>query len=242
MSATVGFATSRVAWRGTTTTIASIAQYSPKIFNLKAGTHKLIVRGRAAYTQFADASLIPVTGLSGSWRATGVGNPGQAGVASVSGGDYTVISAGNIGGTADGFHYLYQPMTGDGELRARVTSTEGSGGHVGIMIRENLTAGSKNVMMSLSPSRAFRWSYRATASGTTTTKDSSAATVPNTWLRLVRTGSTITGYQSVDGKNWSGIGSISTMTMASNIYFGLVSSSGTTSLNTAVFKNVTAIP
>ena len=48
------------------------------------------------------------------------------------------------------------------------------------------------------------------------------------WLRLKRTGALITAYRSVDGSNWTVIGSDS-FTMADTVYVGLA----VTSHNTA---------
>jgi hypothetical protein len=61
---------------------------------------------------------------------------------------------------------------------------------------------------------------------------------PPTWLRLVRTGSTVTGYVSLDGSGWMTVGSTS-LTMPSTALAGLiVTSHDTAQVNTSTFDNV----
>jgi len=58
------------------------------------------------------------------------------------------------------------------------------------------------------------------------------------WIRVVRNGSTFTGYFSSDGVNWTQQGTVS-ISMASNVYIGLaVSSRNNSQLCTATFDNV----
>ena len=60
------------------------------------------------------------------------------------------------------------------------------------------------------------------------------------WVKVVRSGSTLSGYGSSDGVNWVQLGPSQTIAMAQNVYIGLAVSSGnTTSLATATFDNVT---
>jgi len=55
------------------------------------------------------------------------------------------------------------------------------------------------------------------------------------WVRLVRSGTTYTGYRSADGVSWTQVGSIS-LTMASSATAGLVVTAHNNSLlNTSTF-------
>ena len=59
------------------------------------------------------------------------------------------------------------------------------------------------------------------------------------WVKAVRSGSNFTAYSSPDGLNWVQTGTSQTISMAQNVYIGLVVSSGSTStLATATFDNV----
>jgi hypothetical protein len=231
-----------VTWRGSTGT-SSEPQYSPKIFSLAAGTHKLIVRGREGRTRLGDLTLRAVSGLSGAWKVTGVGSTGARGLGRISGGDYTLNGAGVLGGSSDSFLFMYQPLSGDGEIRARITSIEdtGSGARAGVMIRESLTSGSKFAMMSVAPFETFDWRRRETTSGSTASLWSGAT--PTTWVRLIRRGNSIYGAKSADGVSWTTVSYSSNMAMAPNIWIGLAVASGASgNVNTAVFRNVTVLP
>jgi len=48
-----------VAWRGNGTT--SSAQFAPKVFNLTAGAHQLIIRGREGLTQLGTITIAPTS-------------------------------------------------------------------------------------------------------------------------------------------------------------------------------------
>jgi hypothetical protein len=54
---TTGFMDRTLSWRGTGT--ATAPQYPTKVFNLSAGAHQLIIRGRAAYTQLGTLTIAP---------------------------------------------------------------------------------------------------------------------------------------------------------------------------------------
>ena len=162
----------------------------------------------------------------------------------MSNGLYIVKGAGNISGTADNFRFVYQPLSGDGEIKVRLNSVENTGtsGRIGVMIRESLTSGSKYAFMGISPDGTFRWQRRTSTGGTTSSTTSGTGTPPNAWARLVRTNGMFYGYKSANGTNWTLVNSRN-ITMATNIYVGLAVASGsTTAVNTSTFTNVTVVP
>lgn len=72
---------------------------------------------------------------------------GVAGSATYASGTFTVNGAGagvNNGATTDAFHFVYQPLPGDGTIVARVVSLQGSSAQAGVMIRESLSWGATN--------------------------------------------------------------------------------------------------
>ena len=187
---------------------------------------------------------IAVTGLPAPWQTADIGSVGVVGSASMSNGVYTVQGAGNISGTADNFRFVYQPLSGDGEIKVCLNSAgnTGTSGRIGVMIRESLTSGSKYALMGISPDGTFRWQRRINTGGSTSTSTSTIGTPPNVWTRLVRTGNALYGYNSTDGTNWTQVNSRN-ITMATNIYVGLAVASGSSNtLNTATFTNVTVVP
>jgi phosphatidylserine/phosphatidylglycerophosphate/cardiolipin synthase-like enzyme/regulation of enolase protein 1 (concanavalin A-like superfamily) len=182
----------------------------------------------------------PAPQLPGGWGSGDIGAVGQPGSAAESSGSFTVKGAGaDIWGTADGFHFAYAALTGDGAIVARVGSVQGS--HhwtkAGVMIRESLSAGSRHGMMLVSTARGLAFQRRVQTGGLSTHTDGGAGTAP-VWLRIVRTGDRIDAYRSSDGTSWTFVGT-DTIVMASTVYVGLaVTSHDTSSLATATFDNV----
>jgi hypothetical protein len=149
-----------------------------------------------------------------------------------------------IGGTADGFRFTYQALSGDGSITARIPAlgSTGTSARVGVMIRDNLAANSPHILMGVHGSGGYRWARRTTAGGSTTTTNRGSGTVPNVWVRLTRSGTTITAYRSSDGTSWTNAGS-TTVSFATNCYIGLAVGSGsTTTMNTSSFDNLSVAP
>ena len=188
----------------------------------------------------------PSTALPTGWFDTDIGNVGLAGIATYDS-QTTVFTergaGGDVWGTADAFHYAYTTMTGDGSLVARVTSTSSTAPWVkaGVMIRDTLNANSAQGFMLVSYSKGLAFQRRTTAGGISTSSPGALAGAPY-WVRLDRTGDTLTAYQSSDGANWTVVGT-DTIPMGQTVFVGLaVSSHTTTATATATFDNVTITP
>jgi hypothetical protein len=174
------------------------------------------------------------------WLDQDVGSVGPAGNASYSNGAFTVNASGQfIWSTADGFNFLYQPLSGDGSIVARVVSVQGGASvEAGVMIRETLDAGSEMAFMGYSGSTDMYFIYRPTAGGNNGFANTGAVTLPY-WMKVTRSGSTLSGFVSSDGANWVQVGGSQTISMAQNVYAGLaVSSNNNSALATATFDNV----
>jgi regulation of enolase protein 1 (concanavalin A-like superfamily) len=159
-------------------------------------------------------------------------------------GTFTQAGSGTFSSTSDRFRFTYQTLTGDGEIIARISALQNTGtaSRVGVMIRDTLATNSKQIFMGMSGTGTYRWVRRASTGGSNSTSNSSSGTVPNTWVRLVRSGTTITAYKGTNGTTWTTVGS-TTVTMATNCYIGLAVTSGaTTTLNTSQFSNLSVTP
>jgi regulation of enolase protein 1 (concanavalin A-like superfamily) len=182
--------------------------------------------------------------LPSPWTAQDIGSTGVAGSATHSGGAYTVNGSGaDIWGTADAFHYVWQPLSGNGEIIARVSSVENTDvwAKAGVMIRESLTAGSKHAMIVVSPGSGISFQRRTSTGGTTTSTTTAGVTAPR-WVKITRTNNTLATSYSSNGTTWTTLGSAA-VSMATNIQIGLVvSSHNNTTDCTAVFDNVTVTP
>jgi hypothetical protein len=214
--------------------------------NVSAGAYAL--KARAVYdsgkTVDSVSASITVNGLPAPWQTMDIGVVGLPGGGSQSNGVYSVRGAGQIAGTADSFRFVYQTLSADGEIKAQLSSVQSTntGGSFGVMIRENLTAGSRYAYLGVAQNLAFRWQRRSNTGGSTSATTSTVSTLPNTWVRLVRSGSTITGYQSTNGTTWTKVSS-RRISMAANVYVGFVVASGsTTALSTATFTSGMVVP
>ena len=119
----------------------------------------------------------------------------------------------SVGGTdansapavADRFHFVHQPMTGDGSVVARVSGQEPSHdwAKAGVMIKQSTASGSPYAAILVTPRNGVRFQadFRTDIGG-------SGRTAP-LWLKLTRSGTTIIGYESADGTTWTEVGSVS---------------------------------
>ena len=159
---------------------------------------------------------------------------------------YTIKGGGSdIQGTADHFRFAYMKFSGDIDVTVNVSSITAADpwSKAGIMIRQDLTAGSKNVYCCLTPTTGNKGNiqYRNTVSGGTTYKQVGTFTAPQ-YLRLTRAGTIYSARYSPDGTAWNLIGN-DTVSMTDSCYIGLAVTSHTTSgICTAVFKNLTGLP
>lgn len=169
-----------------------------------------------------------------------VGSVGIAGATAAVNGQYTVNGSGaDIWNTADAFHFAHRTLSGDGEIAARVTAVGNTDGwaKAGVMIRESTAPGARHALVALTPGNGVVFQRRSTASGSSNSTSGGSATAP-VWVRLVRSGSTLTAYRSADGNTWSTIGS-QTISLPNSVLIGLaVTSHNNGSLSTARFDNI----
>jgi glucose/arabinose dehydrogenase/regulation of enolase protein 1 (concanavalin A-like superfamily) len=205
-----------------------------------AQTHNVVAGSSPATYQ---ANYVAVS-LPPPWAEKDIGAVSLPGSAIVSGGTFTVAGSGaDIWSSSDQFHFVYQPLSGDGTIVARVPSIQNTNvwAKVGVMIRESLAANSTFADMLLTPGSGGAFQRRATTGGSGTTTNVTGPAPPY-WVQLVRTGTSFTGFVSADGATWSLIGS-ATVSMATNVYVGLaVTSHSPGVLCTATFDNVTFTP
>jgi regulation of enolase protein 1 (concanavalin A-like superfamily) len=192
----------------------------------------------------ADFTNVTVTESSlpaSSWSSADVGPIALTGVTSPTANGFSVTGAGtDIWDASDEFRFVYQPLTGDGTVVARIDSFSPADtwSKAGVMIRETLGAGSKHAFMLLSGSAGLAFQRRA-ATGGGTAHTTGAWGVAPVWVRLVRQGTTITAAHSFDGVTWTIVGS-ATVAMAPTVSVGLaVTSHSPYVYATAAFSNIT---
>jgi regulation of enolase protein 1 (concanavalin A-like superfamily) len=179
--------------------------------------------------------------LPSGWLSQDVGAVGVAGTASISStGVFTIKGAGaDIWNTADSFRYVYQPLSGDGTIIARVTGMQNTNTYAksGIMIRETLANNSAHALLNLRPDGVVEFIARQDTALTTNMVYTTTNAAP-VWLWMARNGTKITASTSEDGKTWTTPVS-TTVDMGTNIYVGIaVCSHANTTLNLSTFDGV----
>ncbi len=202
----------------------------------------------ATVTATATVSSTTFTGtaqagvVSSPWKSTDIGGPGQTGTAYDNGTTFTVEGGGgDIWGTSDQFHFVYRTLTGDGVIIARVASYTNTGGSAktGVMLRNSLNDNDQYVLECITPSNGSEFQYRTASAGSAAGTGGNSGPAAPYWVKLVRSGNTITGYRSVDGNTWTSDGTISITFTNSTIDVGLeVDANNNSLLNTSTFDNV----
>ena len=202
----------------------------------------------AVSTAGGGGGCAPVTA---PWTSSDIGSVGAAGSACEESGRFEVDASGaDIWNSSDEFHYVYQSLSGDGEIIARVVSLDNTNqwAKAGVMMRNTLDANSAFVLMSMSPNPngqgpSYTLQQRNTAGEAMAGGNNIgpvAAGFPY-YVRLVRQGNTFSGYASATNGNWSLLGS-RTVAMGSTIYVGLaVTSHNDGVITQAVFEDVNVI-
>ncbi|MHB9132570.1 MAG: Ig-like domain-containing protein [Armatimonadota bacterium] len=203
-----------------------------------SGAHTLTAKAIDTHTASTTSSAAGIT----VWGSMDIGNVGLAGSAGYSAPTFTATGAGaGVTSTADAFRFVYQTMTGDCTIVARVAtfSSTTSSARAGVMIRQSTAANAKEGSSLFAPSNTRVYFHRRTsAGGNTSTSNSTAAAAPY-WVKLVRSGNSFSAYKSSNGATWTQVGNTVTISMTGTIYVGLAVTSGTTSsTRTATFDNV----
>jgi hypothetical protein len=149
----------------------------------------------------------------------------------------------------DSFSFVRQPLTGNGSITARVTALRGAnlgagpgqagdGGpglapwsKAGIIIKQGTRQGSAYAAMMVTGSNGVRMQYNYT--GDIAGMPGGASAGHPRWLRLTRSGDTITGYDSADGTHWTQVGTVQLAGLPSTVQVGIFA----TSPNVTVIQN-----
>ncbi|HET7697580.1 MAG TPA: Ig-like domain-containing protein [Vicinamibacterales bacterium] len=237
---------------GTLVGTSSSAPFTVVWNNAAAGTYNLTAvatdNGGASTTSSPVSITVtegqpPPSGLPAGWSAADVGATGATGRSTFSNGVYSVTGAGaDVWGTADAFQYAYRTLTGDGTIVARVTSIQNVNAWVkaGVMIRNSLSPSAAHgfMLVAASATKGVPFQRRTSDGAASVSSPGSQNTAPR-WVKLVRAGNLITGYESADGATWTVVGS-DTFAMGSTVLVGLAVSSHVSGVTaTATFDNVT---
>ncbi|MET0979870.1 MAG: PQQ-dependent sugar dehydrogenase, partial [Candidatus Saccharimonadales bacterium] len=160
----------------------SVAMTGDVLIGLFVTSHN----GSQASTATFDNVMItkntaPAT-LPAPWVNGDVGAPGLAGSASHNNSVFTINAGGNdIWATTDQFHFVHQPLSGDGEIITRVTAQSNTDpwAKSGIMIKQSTTSGSKYALLGVTPGNGVAFQYEFANNIA-----SPDYAFPNVWLKL----------------------------------------------------------
>jgi hypothetical protein len=143
-------------------------------------------------------------------------------------------------GTAvrDRYYFVHQPLRGNGSITARVSDMTGQmrvpdavpgvrnikegvvpWAKAGLLVRQSLKRGTPYAAVMLTGEHGVRMQYDFTHD------------VPGgphngpQWLRLTRSGDTITGYESDDGRTWTEVGTVKPARLPETVEIGLFATS-----------------
>jgi ABC-type transport system involved in multi-copper enzyme maturation permease subunit len=136
----------------------------------------------------------------------------------------------------DRFSFAHQPLAGNGSITARVTALTGiitypqsssnaivrgvePWAKAGIIIKQNTSQGSAYAAVMVTGRHGVRMQYNYTHDVAGPPGGVSAAS-PR-WLRLTRSGDTLTGYESADGTQWTTVGTATLAGLPSTVQAGL---------------------
>jgi len=175
-------------------------------------------RNGTAATSTLDAPVIGAVGAPpapppsaspcpNGWACTDVGNPALVGDQTLAGTNWTVKGAGtDIGGFADQFHFVSQPMNGDLTLSTRVSAQTNTNGtaKAGVMLRTGLGAGDQFYGAFVTPTAGIKVLYRDAAGLRAANLAATFGAAP-AYIRVARWQTTFTAYTSQNGADWAPI-------------------------------------
>ncbi|MFG6199884.1 hypothetical protein [Nonomuraea sp. JJY05] len=221
-----------------------MSSFTPHRSGERAGQDRFPQLLRAEWTKFrtarglvlAMAASVLVTvslGLlvAGGVRSTCVTGKGEGSCpAPLVGPDGTAVQ--------DKYYFVHQPLKGNGSITARVSDMTGQirlpdavpgvrnvkegvvpWAKAGLLVRQSLKRGTPYAAVMLTGDHGVRMQYNYTHD------------VPGgphngpQWLRLTRSGDTVTGYESDDGKTWTEIGTVELTGLPETVEIGLFATS-----------------
>jgi hypothetical protein len=216
-----------------------------------------------SHTAYATLTVAASSsGLGSGWRTASINNCSLNAATSANGLFTVTGGGGDLASTLDGFQFVYAPVTGDVTLIARIPSPfSGSallgGGGAGLMLRKGLSVYDEYAFIGVGRPSASVALYQTVFRKRATAGQSPAAPAFGTtvfyssfygpyWFKLVRSGSTIAGYTSINGVDWTSLGTPLTGITANTVYMGLAVTSGNTTcatvnLTTAVFDSLSLV-
>jgi hypothetical protein len=201
--------------------------------------------GNSAFTPsaFSTSTCTVSCTLPTRWTSLDIGSTNPAGSACLNGTTYTLQGSGaDIGGTADAFHFAYFNLGTDETIIATVETQDASNPNnkAGIMIRANTNPDAPFAFIGLTSGNGAVFESRNGTGSTAVASLAGGITSPY-WIKLVKNGSSYSGFISPDGNTWTQVGTSIDAGFGSgtNVFAGFaVTSDNNGVLSTATIDNL----
>jgi regulation of enolase protein 1 (concanavalin A-like superfamily) len=161
-------------------------------------------------------------------------------------GTYTITAAGaDVWGSLDQYGALYAPLAAGSSntTTVEVVSQANTSGwaKAGIMLRNSITGAGSSLgycILAVTPSNGVVLQWDDSSSGTLNSAAGGGSATAPIWLKLTRSGTTVTGYSSTNDSTWTTVGSATLTGSASTEDIGMFSDSQSAgNLGSATFAN-----
>jgi len=175
------------------------------------------------------------------WEDADIGSPRFAGSATFENGIFTTTGSGRMNANTDDFHFVYQSLSGNGEMVAQITKMpRANWARHGVMIRESFERNAQYAMTELYRNQNVVLYKGRAGEEFKEVQDSSQNFDVPIWIKMSREGDQFISSFSEDGVNWTEFNR-ETITMSENTFIGLVSHANTNDKeSTATWRDVAA--
>jgi DNA-directed RNA polymerase subunit RPC12/RpoP len=182
------------------------------------------VAGAAFFVTQRSGSLRPLS--LKAWQSGDIGDASPAGSAQPVKRVFTITGSGaDIWHQTDAFHFVFQPLNGDGALATEILEVQNTHewAKAGVMIRESTNANAAFALASIRADGQAQFVWRKT----TQTEAASSALAGGAgypkWVKITRSGNSYSAYFKANAADdWQRIGPAQTIGMTPNTQAGLV--------------------
>jgi hypothetical protein len=178
-----------------------------------------------------------------NYTTADIGSPATAGTSITNNTDGMVTQEGGgtgIGGTFDQFNFIYASVNGNVSYSVQIAAQlgAGTGAVAGLMLRGSTAANSAFADVAVVEGQGIEFQWRS-ANGATAQSVSVPSISAPVWVKLSRSGNSITAYYSTNDSTWIQIGTTQTVTMPTTALIGtVVAGTPTTATTAALFSKV----
>jgi ABC-type transport system involved in multi-copper enzyme maturation permease subunit len=211
----------------------TITPYSSGLQGARDGFAQLL---RAEWTKFRTVRGWLIAVIIAALAIVGIGLLNHSSCDTAPSGGRTVACSPVVGpggeAVTDSFYFVHQPLAAGGGITVRATSLAGQPGgqaslppwsKAGIIIKASTRPGSAYAAMMVTGRHGVRMQYDYT--GDIAGLPGAVSAASPRWLRLTRSGDTVTGYESVNGIRWTRVGAVRLAGLPATVQAGVFAAS-----------------